>query len=137
MFEAFHTDGHVMYANIYEPNGRDMFEFALSKLKDDVGYKKWSNFLKDLGLYQRKVFNEKDEYHKKRRGNWNPEKHEDSKLHDVKVFNNYKRTKNAWLNMDGPVFSKFNLETTTDEFYENMNVNFKPWNMEFKTTALT
>lgn len=127
-----------MYANIYEGNGRDMFQLALSKLKEDVGFKKCSDFLKDLGLYQRKVFNEEDEYHKKRRGTkFAPEKYEDSKLHDVKVFKNYKRTKNAWLHMEGAIFSKFNLEESTDEFYENMNVNFKPWNMEFKITALT
>ena len=65
------------------------------------------------------------------------EKYEDSKLNDVKVFKNYKRTKKAWPHMEGTIFSKFNLEESTDEFYENMNVNFKPWNMEFKTTALT
>lgn len=115
-----------------------MWKFALSKLKrDDVGFKKCSGFLKDLGLYQRQVFNEKDELHMKRRGtNWVPEEYEDSKLHDLGVFENYKRTKGAWLHMEETSFSDFKLEDSTDEFYENMDVNFKPWNMEFITTAL-
>ena len=43
-----------------------MWQFANSKLKKKVGYKKLSNFLKDLGLKQRTVFNEKDETHQLR-----------------------------------------------------------------------
>ena len=114
-----------------------MWDFALKKLKKDVGYKKLSCFLKDLGLKQRTVFNEEDETHMARRPCfWLAENFEDSKLHDTKLFMKYKATKGAWLHMNETQFAMLNLEESMDEFEEQMNSNFKTWNMEFKETSL-
>ena len=110
-----------------------MWDFALTKLKKNVGFKKLSNFLKDLGLKQRAVFNEIDETHQKRRPCfWLAENFEDSKLHDTKLYKKYQSTKGTWLHMNETHFAKFNLEEPMGEFDEQMNpqINISNWELK-------
>ena len=114
-----------------------MWQFANSKLKKKVGYKKLSNFLKDLGLKQRTVFNEKDETHQLRHPCfWLAESPEDSQLYDKQMYRKYKTSQGAWLHMNEADFTNFNLTESMMDFEAQMEPNFNSWNMEFKSTSV-
>ena len=114
-----------------------MWQFATTKLKKKVGYKKLSNFLKDLGLKQRTVFNEKDLKHQERHPCfWLAESFEDSQLHDKQLYRKYKTSQGAWLHMNETYFNQFNLTESMEDFEAQMEPSFISWNMECRSTAI-